>query len=170
MRDVGAALEDDGGARVVSSGVMAWQRVLVAVGTTGIAVGAFLLLGNLLSSVPRIALWALGPVAVNDLVLAPAAVAGAWVGRRVLPRPVWAPVTFGVVASAALVLVSLTVLGRPGALADNPSLLDRDYGTGLVVALVVVWVVVALLSVAALRRRRTAAPEAGAAGVGNVRA
>lgn len=148
----------------------AWQRVLVAVGTAATAVGAYLLLSDLLSSVPRVALWALAPVAVNDLVLAPAAVAGAWVGRRVLPRPVWAPVTVGVVASAGLVLVSLTVLGRPGAAADNPSLLDRDYGAGLLAALAVVWVVVATLSVIALRRRRTGASGEGLQGVGSVRA
>lgn len=149
---------------VVDPAVARWRLALITLGAGGMGVGAVLLLGDLLGSVPRVALWALAPVAVHDLLLAPAAVVGAWVGRRVLPRAVWAPVTFGVVASAGLVLVGPTVLGRPGALADNPSLVDRDYGTGLLAALVAVWVAVALLSALALRRHRSGALAGGGAG------
>jgi hypothetical protein len=36
-------------------------------------------------------------------------------------------------------LVSIPVLGRFGQRPDNPTLMPRDYGAGLIVALVAVW-------------------------------
>ncbi len=135
-----------------------WQLALVVGGVLVAGVGAKALLTDLRDEVLDVAIWSLAPVAVHDALLAPLAVAGAWLAARVLPRPAWPAVVGGALASAGLLAVGATVVGRPGAQESVPSLLDRSYGTGLVVALLVVWTVTAALAVVAVvraRRRRT---------------
>jgi hypothetical protein len=59
-------------------------------------------------------------------------------------------VLFGV-----LFLVSIPMLGRFGLRPDNPTLLPRDYGVGLILSLATVWLLTtATFFVIAWRRRR----------------
>ncbi len=94
----------------------------------------------------RVAALLLAAALVHDLVLAPAVALVGLVVRR-LPRRLRSPVQVGLIVGAVVVLVSVPVVGRFGARADNPSLLPRDYGHGLalVLALVVVGVLVGIV-------------------------
>jgi hypothetical protein len=104
---------------------------------------------------PAFAAWFVGLALAHDLVLAPI-LAGLAValGPRIPPR-LRVPVVAGLVVSGALVLVSLPpLLGER--VADDPSVLPRDYGVGLLVALAVTWVTV--VAVAIVVRRRSSRP------------
>lgn len=129
------------------------RLTLGALGLALLGVGAWHLLerpGALIS----VALWAGVPVVVHDAVLAPLSVAAGRGGERWLPAGVRGPVLTGAVVSLGLAVVALGVLGEPGAEADNPSLLPRDYPLGLVSALAVVWALVALAVVLGRRPSR----------------
>lgn len=75
---------------------------------------------------------------------------------RSVPRRV-RPVVMGALAvSAVLTLVAIPALTGNGRLANNPSILPRDYGQGLLIALAVTWGVALVGALAALRRPPTA--------------
>lgn len=136
---------------------MRTRAALIAVGVLVGAYGAWLLLSRqdtdqLLSA----ALWlAVGPL-LHDLLLSAVVVGLAAVGARLLPRSWWAPATVALVVVGSITLAAVPVLGRFGARADNPTLLDRDYVVGwlVLVALVLVGVTLGAL----LRARRRARP------------
>lgn len=89
--------------------------------------------------------------ALHDAVLAPAALAVAWALSRLLGR-VRARRALAILGvCAATTLLAVPVLGRFGARQDNPSLLPRQYVSGLVLVLAVEAVATLLL----LRRRST---------------
>lgn len=97
--------------------------------------------GNLVAT----AGWAAGAVLAHDVLIAGATLLAGAFGRAVL-APRWrAPAAAGLIVLGSLTLVAVPVLGRFGAKADNPSLLDRNYAAGWAVlaALVVVGVLVA---------------------------
>lgn len=75
----------------------------------------------------EVVLWLGGGIALHDGVVAGLAVAGAAVGRRVLPRPWHAPATLALVVWGTVSVMAIPVLGRFGARPDNPTLLDRPY-------------------------------------------
>jgi hypothetical protein len=117
------------------------------------AFGAVVLLRtvNLLAVAP----WVVAPVVLHDLVLGPLIIAVIWLVGRWLPPYARGPGMFGLVVSGSLTVVALSVIGRQGADPNNPSLLNRDYPTGWLVAIALTWgavVVVALARRAALRR------------------
>lgn len=102
------------------------------------------------------AAWFIGGPLVHDGLVAPVAgLAGLGIGR-VLPRPWRAPVVAGLVSTGVLALLGLPLLWRPFGAATNPGLHDRDYGTGLAVALGIVWVVVVVTGWARQHRSRPA--------------
>ena len=93
-----------------------------------------------------------GGVVAHDLLLAPIVVGIGVLAARLAPDSWRAPMVVGLVVWGGLTIMAIPVLGRFGALAANPTLLDRPYLTSWLVgtALVVVAVVVA----GALRARR----------------
>ncbi|MFB7723992.1 hypothetical protein [Nocardia sp. NPDC056100] len=101
-----------------------------------------------------IALWFAAGILLHDGVFAPIAAALGVAGRRLLPSGWWAPVACGAVCTITLLLIAVPVIDRAGALASNPTILNRDYLAGLLISLAVVWTLVALL----LRRVRTTRP------------
>jgi hypothetical protein len=115
-------------------------RVLVGtLGLGGAAYGVVALLDVGLDNLRAAGIWLVGGVVLHDGLVAPATivvgflVAPAWQGR-----PPAAVVVGGLVLGTST-LVAVPVLGRFGARADNPTLLDRNYVLG--------WLVLATLTV-----------------------
>jgi hypothetical protein len=88
--------------------------------------------------------WLIGGVILHDAVLAPLVIALSYLALRSVPRDRLAPWVVVLVVVVPVTLVGVPELGRFGARADNPTLLDRQYwlGWAVMVTLVVVSVVV----------------------------
>jgi hypothetical protein len=105
--------------------------------------------------------WIVGAAAVNDLVLVPAVLAVGWAAHRVTPAWLWPAVRAGLQTTGVLALVAWPFVRGYGRDPANPSLLPRDYAGGLVAAIAVVWLVVAVraavraVTTRARRRART---------------
>lgn len=123
--------------------------VLIAAGIAVGAYGALLLLDDPPVVLVRIAVWAAAGVILHDFVFAPLCAALGFAGRRLLPQPWRTPVAVAALCSVVLALLAIPVYDKPGARPDNPTVLDRDYVTGLWIALAVVWVCVPLYLLAA---------------------
>jgi hypothetical protein len=100
--------------------------------------------------------WFVGGPLVHDGLVAPAVGLVGLVLARVLPAPLRTPVAVGVVLTAVLTLLAIPLLWRPYYVATNPGLHDRDYGTGLLIALGIVWVVVTVTGLVQWRRSKLA--------------
>jgi hypothetical protein len=112
-------------------------------------------------TMPReLAFWVVGLAIVDDFLVIPAAILVGWLGRRIVPPTFWPPVRAALLCSAVLAAVAWPFIKGFGRDATNPSLLPRNYATGLAAALVVVWVAAGLWIV--LRywtgRRATSSP------------
>ena len=120
----------------VPRGLTAGRLVL---GVLGLAAGLFgvvrlfrLDASGLLDAV----VWMVGAAVVHDAVLAPLTLLAAWVLRRVVPGRWRTRVTVALVVVATVTVSAVPVLGRFGERPDNPTLLDRSYGTGWLVLVV----------------------------------
>jgi hypothetical protein len=125
-------------------------------GATGLALvgyGGWLLLtrGHDLLGVDGLLAWLVAGVLVHDGVLAVLSVALGMLAVRVAPPAGRAPLAVGFVVLAPLTLLAVPVLGRFGARADNPTLLDRPYVAGW---LAIAGLAVVVIAVAALVRSR----------------
>ncbi len=107
------------------------------------------------NAVEGLAWFAGGPIVHDGLVAPVVGLAGLVLARR-LPRPWRVPVTVGVVLSAILTLLAVPLLWRPFGVPTNPGLHDRDYGTGLAIALGVVWLAVIAAGLAQWARSKLA--------------
>jgi hypothetical protein len=83
--------------------------------------------------------WMITGAVVHDIVVAPLAVAVGWLVVRAVPRAAKAPVQAGLILTAVVVAVSWPALRGYGRIPSNPTYLPRDYGTGLLVTLALVW-------------------------------
>jgi hypothetical protein len=123
--------------------------------TCGLALGLFgawsLLRLGLLNLLWAIA-WLAGGVLAHDVFVAGVCLAIVGWGARVLPTWARPPVTVGFVVLATVTVMAIPVLGRFGALPDNPSLLDRSYGAGWLAFAGIVALGVAVGSAVARRR------------------
>ena len=108
------------------------MRTRLALGAVGMAIGVVglrALLEQGLDNLRATVVWLVGGVVLHDGLLAVVTIVVVGLGTR-LPdrlRP-YAAAAFVVLGSATLAAVP--VLGRFGAHADNPTLLDRDYVAG----------------------------------------
>ncbi len=122
------------------------MRILrIALVVAGLALGVYgvaLLVDDPPAVLMRIAVWAAAGVVLHDFVFAPLCAALGFAGRRLVPVAWRAPVAVAALCSVVLVLLAIPVYDKPGARPDNLTVLDRDYVTGLWVALAVVWVCV----------------------------
>lgn len=106
------------------------MRIRMVLGVLGVAVagyGALLLSGRDVDDLVAVAIWMIAGVVLHDFVLVPLALALCLVGRLLLPEHWWRPVLLALIVMGSLTLVAVPVLGRFGARADNPTLLDRPY-------------------------------------------
>jgi hypothetical protein len=103
-----------------------------------------------------VVVWLVAGVLLHDAVVAPLVVLVGVLAVPRLPLAGRAPAVAGLVVLLAVTLVAVPVIGRFGARADNPTLLDRPYAVlWLVFAAVVGAVVVAVVGVrAGLTSRR----------------
>jgi hypothetical protein len=105
----------------------------------------------------ELARWVIGAALAHDLVVAPTVLAAAWALSRIVPVSLWPPVRWGVATSAILVLVSWPLVRGYGEDPTTPSLLPRNYATGLAAAIVIVWLtVIAWLGARAVAAKHTA--------------
>lgn len=144
-------------------------RVLIAgLGVLATAYGGWLLLDLGVDNLLATATWLAAGVVLHDAVLAPATILAAVVSTPVLPAAWRAPVTAGAIVLGSVTLLAIPVLGRYGAKADNPTLLDRDYLRGwlVVAALTCAGVAVAVVSerLAGARRRKNDGQDPGGLG------
>jgi hypothetical protein len=109
----------------------------------GVPIMAYGIRGALVDAsltMPReLATWVVGIAIVDDFLIIPAAIAVGWLGRRFVPSSLWPPVRAALLCSAVLTAVAWPFIMGFGQDATNPSLLPRNYATGLAAALVVVW-------------------------------
>ena len=96
-------------------------------------------------------LWLAAGVVAHDAVLAPVVIALMVAGLTVLPWWSRAPAAAAAVVLGSLTLMAVPVLGRFGARADNPTLLDRPYLAEWLLLAALVWACAVAWAVA-LRR------------------
>jgi hypothetical protein len=106
-----------------------------ALGAVGVLLGLYggWLLVTREDQLADVALWLAAGVLLHDAVLAAVTVALGAVAVRLVPAPARAPVVVGFVVLGTATLFAVPALGRFGARADNPTLLDRDYTGGWLV-------------------------------------
>ena len=131
-------------------GTLVTRVLLGGVGVAGIVYGLYRLATMPPEHVPAVLLWAVGGVVVHDAVLAPLVIGLGALAALVAPPWLRTPLVRLLVVLGPLTLVAVPVLGRFGARADNPTLLDRPYWTGY---LAIVAVAVVATAVSAWRRR-----------------
>jgi hypothetical protein len=100
-----------------------------------------------------VGLWLAGGVVLHDAVVAGLTLAVGALAVRRAPGPARAPLAVGFVVLGSVTLVAVPVLGRFGARADNPTLLDRDYTAGWLVLAALTAVAVGVAVLVRSRRR-----------------
>jgi hypothetical protein len=93
----------------------------------------------------ELARWMIGVALAGDLVLVPLALAAGALGRRFVPVWAWPAVRAGLLATGVLALVGWPFVRGYGTNRTVPSLLARNYATGLAIAVALAWFVVAVL-------------------------
>jgi len=132
---------------------MVLRGVLLTVGVVLAAVGLVDLLDDGWADLGHTVVWLGAGVVAHDAVLSIAViVVGAVVVTR-LPSYARAPVIVGLVVLGSVTLAVAPTLLGVGAVPDNPSLLDRPYGSGWVVFAGTV--LLAVTFAVAVARRRT---------------
>ena len=139
---------------------MTGRFALGALGALVMGYGAVLALTRQdLGQLVEVTVWLAVGVLVHDGLLSVGLLVAGLAGRRLLPAAWRAPATVALVVWGTLTIVAVPVLGRFGARADNPTLLDRPY---LASWLVLLGVTVAAVVVAGtIRSRTTDGPLAG---------
>jgi hypothetical protein len=124
------------------------RLLLGAAGVALVLVGLALLSEEGFGDLLGVAAWLVGGVLTHDAVLAPLVIVVGALAVPRLPPAFRAPSVVGLVVLASVTLMAVPVLGRFGAKADDPGLLNRPYaGLWLAfAALVVVTVVVVSLA------------------------
>jgi hypothetical protein len=134
--------------------VKAARLCLGVLGAAATAYGLVLLVRLGTDQLAAVLVWVVGGVVAHDGFIAPLVVAlGVLVAVRA-PSSWRTPLLWVLVVLGPLTLVAVPVLGRFGAKADNPTLLDRPYWVGYAV---IVAAVLALAAISARRRRGDAA-------------
>lgn len=128
------------------------RGLLLGAGVVVAGFGVLMLVQSGLANILAALWWLVGGVVAHDALLAPLTVVLFLAAGPVMPTWLRAPMTVAVVVVGTVTVAAIPVLGRFGALPDNPTLLDRNYIGG--------WLVFAALAVLAVavagwRRRST---------------
>jgi hypothetical protein len=139
----------------------ALRTVLVAAGLLAAMYGVWLLVGLGWANTRATLVWLVACVVLHDGVFAVLVMTAAFVALRLVPRDRLAPWVVGLVVLVPVTLVGIPELGRFGARADNPTLLDRPYWLGWSVLATLVVLSVLVGAVVAARRRMTVGGDDG---------
>lgn len=131
-------------------GMTTTRAILMGAGAIVAGVGLWTMVQSGLSNILAALKWLVGSVIVHDAILVPVTIVLTLVVSRLLPSWLRAPATVGLVVLGTVTVSAIPVLGRFGAIPDNPTLLDRNYLAGWLVLAALVAVAVA---VAGWRRR-----------------
>ena len=127
----------------------------VIVGVPMIAVGVWFAFADREDTHPfELVRWAIGVNLVSDLIVIPTAACTTWLIGRWAPPIARGALRWATFTTAVLALYAWPFLGGYGRDASIPSLLDRDYATGLAIYGAVVWGLA--LGWIALQRQRCA--------------
>lgn len=132
---------------------MTTRLIIAALGLVAGGYGLITLLNRSWSDLISIAIWLAGGVVVHDFILAPIILALVAATLIVLPQRFRAVGAFALIVIGTVTIVAIPVLGRFGALPDNPTLLPRNYGAGWLVFVGVVAVACAAWAIYETRRR-----------------
>ncbi len=121
----------------VPGGPVFWGGVLVGWAVIGFGIFGAITIGRRINY--SFAIWFLGGLLVHDFLVAPIVFTVGKALRRVVAGRYRAAITAALVVSAFFVVVSIPFLGRFGMRADNATVLPRNYTTGLLVMLAIVW-------------------------------
>jgi hypothetical protein len=141
------------------------RAALLGVGVLAAAYGVLRLLDLGWTNTRAAVLWLAGGVVLHDAIFAPAVIVVALVAVRLVQRERLAPVVVALVVLVPVTLLAIPELGRFGARADRPTLLDRDYWLGW--SGLVTLVVASVLAGALLRARRRTTHAGGDDGAGD---
>jgi len=131
----------------------ALRAVLLAAGLVAAAYGVWRLLDLGRENTRATITWLVGGVVLHDGVFAPLVLIVGLVAVWLVPRRRLAPVVVILVVLVPVTLAGIPELGRFGARADRPTLLDRDYWLGWWVMVTLVVATVAVGAAIATRRR-----------------
>jgi hypothetical protein len=121
--------------------VSRWRYAATTAGVVAIGFGAWQLLSGGISTRPSSSLlWLAGSLLVHDGVFAPLVVLAGWALTRLLPGAARRLTAAALLVAGSLAIVAVPPLLAPG-VRDNPTTTPRDYGRGLLAALVVTAVV-----------------------------
>jgi hypothetical protein len=143
------------------------RRGLIA---AGVLVMGFAVVGALTDDDVRpfgVLLFLVGVLVWHDLLLMPLVLAAGRLIGRYVPVAAGSAVRVAALCSLALLVVAAPLVLGVGRVADDPSVLPRPYGWGLLLVLTVLWastVGVVVARRASARRRRTASVRKGRAG------
>lgn len=145
------------------------RRGLLAGLALGLPVIAYGIHGALVDAArthpPDLARWIVATAVVHDLVLVPAVLLTGQLAHRFTPDRLWPPARAALAATGVVALVAWPFVRGYGRDPANPSLLPRDYGTGLAVAVAAIWLTAAAWAAVRVRRAaRTHRPASGCAG------
>jgi len=133
------------------------RAVLVALGLAVLAYGGWLLVSTQeLVDVREVLLWAVIAIVAHDAILAPLVLLLAWLARQLVQHRAAPARRFAAASLVFLVVVgpvtlaAIPVLGRFGAEPGNPTLLGRDYPTGLLAVAVVALLTATVLALTGL--------------------
>ncbi len=125
------------------------------IGGLGVLVGlygAWLLLSRQdLGQIVEVAIWFAAGVLAHDVVIALLILGVGALMMRNVPLVLRAPLAVGSIVLASVTLLAVPMLGRFGAKADNPTLLDRNYLVGYAVLVLLIAVGVAVATVVGMR-------------------
>jgi hypothetical protein len=122
----------------------------------GAAVGALLDSRN--ANLPAVVRYIVVFDVVHDAVVAPLAVALAWIVGRWAPRAVRGPVRAALALTAIVAVFSYPLVRRLGERTTNDSALPLDYGRNILIVLAVIWVGAAAVVAVRLVGRRVRPP------------
>jgi hypothetical protein len=122
-----------------AGGMLVIRGLLMAAGFAIGLYGLWLIWEFPIDIIIRFAVWGGVGVAVHDFVFAPLSAAFGFAGRKVIRGRWWTPVTMAALCTAVLALLAIPVYSRPGAHADNMTVLDRNYPLGLWISIAIVW-------------------------------
>lgn len=131
------------------------RGLLFVLGLAGLAWGARQGLDLGFDDISAATVWLVAGVIAHDGVLAPIVLVLALVATRLLPLWLRGPLAAGFVVLGSVTLLAIPVLGRFGARADNPTLLDRDYVGGWLILAGITVGCVAVAGLISWRRTRS---------------